>query len=127
MQSVAGGKGILGFAGQGDAAQMTFDGEAVGPFLINEQLNDVRQNRGRKRARENVSAEAALGIGRCPGENPSHCRQCEKQMFIRTPCERFSDALGSPVGLRRNLARDRFVKTGRMDGEQGHFPIHIAL
>src|SRR5882724_3606234 len=120
MQGMAGRKRVRRFPGQGHAAPMTPDGAAVRSFLVDESLENMRQDCGRQRAYEHMRAEAPQRLLGFAGEKPADGRSGDEQMIIRAPCQNPGRSLDRNVGATRNATRDVFINLCGPDADTSH-------
>jgi hypothetical protein len=85
VNGVAGRKGVEGFSRNRHAMEVPENGQAIGPLLVENHLQDMGQKRNRGRREQDVVAVAALSRASGSAVKPPAGGERASQVLVGTP------------------------------------------
>ena len=122
MQRMAGGKGILTFAGKRDAMEMSDDGSTVRPGLVEQKFQAMGQQRRCDRDEQGMIAGSPQRLGAPTRGKPAGGCDDQKDLLVGSPGQGAGQQLRSRPSIAGDRTRDRGICSGRPDGDRKAWP-----
>src|SRR5215212_3859857 len=120
MEGMAGWKGVESFSRKRHAVKVAADHQTVGTFLVEDRLQQMRQQRNGDRREQDMVAVGAMARALMPAVEPPACGERANEMLVGGPGEDLGNLFDFRTGVVRNLFRDFDVRPGRSYPKQRH-------
>jgi hypothetical protein len=120
MQGVTGRKRIQALSGKRHATLVPANREAVGPSLIEDRLQEMRQRRGDHRRDQNVIGGFPQALPLASGVKPPRCGKCHQNVLISAPGQGLRRLLRRNIRMGRDRVCDPDVDCRWTNGESSH-------
>jgi hypothetical protein len=115
---MAGGKGIVTFAGKRDAMDMPNDRSTVRPGLIEQKFQYVGQQRRRGRDEQSMITGSPQRLSAPARGKPAGGCQDQEDLLVGAPSQGVSQLLRGRRSVAGDRTRDRDIRPGRPDGDR---------
>jgi hypothetical protein len=122
MDGMAGWKGIERFSRKRHAVKVPADHQTVETILVEDRLQEMRQQRNGDRREQDVVAVGAILRASMPAVEPPACGERANDMLVGAPGEDLRNLLDFRTGAVRNPLRDFDVGPGWPYAKQRHRP-----
>src|SRR4029453_8038177 len=122
FRSLAGRKAVERLSRKRNTVKMPADHQAVGPLLVEDRLQQMRQKRRGDRRQQDMVAVCAMARASMPAVEPPAGGERANHMLVGAPGKDLGNLFDLRTGVIRNPLRDYDVGPGRPYPKQRHRP-----